>query len=210
MPSSPQLMDFYQIWFRGSSRGRNQLCGILWQSAHGFRFCEGSKFAISHWLGRSPLTQCWRYRAACDKSSISTRHMHACMIRLLHADLHWLDVKERVQYKLDVTELSSLGRRSFAVAGPTTSNSLSADLRDQMCSEESFRRSLKHSCSLSTSVSSALEVFYDAALYKSTLSVCLSIWCLSVCLCLYVYLSIYLSIYAHLVRRWKAARGRSL
>ena len=31
-----------------------------------FRFCEGSKFAISHWLGRSPLTQCWRYRAACD------------------------------------------------------------------------------------------------------------------------------------------------
>jgi len=38
----------------------------LLQSAHGFRFCEGSKFAISHWLGWSPLTQCWRYRAACD------------------------------------------------------------------------------------------------------------------------------------------------
>ena len=61
MPRSFQWMDFYQIWFRGSSRGHNQLCGILWQSAHGFRFCEGS-----HWLGRSPLTQCWRYRAACD------------------------------------------------------------------------------------------------------------------------------------------------
>ena len=60
-------MDLYQIWFRGSSRERNQLCGILLQSAHGFRFCEGSKFAISHWLGRSPLTQCWRYRAACDE-----------------------------------------------------------------------------------------------------------------------------------------------
>ena len=59
-------MDLYQIWFRGSSRGRNQLCGILLQSAHGFRFCEGSKFAISHWLGQSPLTQCWRYRAVCD------------------------------------------------------------------------------------------------------------------------------------------------
>ena len=42
-------------------------CWILLQSAHGFRFCEGSKFAISHWLGRSPLTQCWRYRAACDE-----------------------------------------------------------------------------------------------------------------------------------------------
>ena len=51
MPRSPQWMDFYQIWFRVSSRGRNQLCGILLQSAHGFRFCEGLKFAISHWLG---------------------------------------------------------------------------------------------------------------------------------------------------------------
>ena len=66
MPRSPQWMDLYQIWFRVSSRGRNQLCGNLLQSAHGFRFCEGSKFAISHRLGRSPLIQCWRYRAACD------------------------------------------------------------------------------------------------------------------------------------------------
>ena len=38
---------------------------------------------------------------------------------------------------------SSLGRRSFAVAGPTTWNSLSADLRDPTCSDESFRRSFK-------------------------------------------------------------------
>ena len=37
----------------------------------------------------------------------------------------------------------SLGHRSFAVAGPTTWNSLSADLRDPTCSDESFRRSLK-------------------------------------------------------------------
>jgi len=35
-----------------------------------------------------------------------------------------------------------------------------------------------HSCSLSTSVSSALEVFYDDALYKSTLSIYLSIYLL--------------------------------
>jgi len=40
-------------------------------------------------------------------------------------------------------QLSSLGRRSFAVAGPTTWNSLSADLRDPTCSDKSFRRSLK-------------------------------------------------------------------
>ena len=39
--------------------------------------------------------------------------------------------------------LYQLRRRSFAVAGPTTWNSLSADLRDPTCSDESFRRSLK-------------------------------------------------------------------
>jgi len=66
MPRSPQWMDLYQIWFWGSPRGPNQMCGILLQSAHGFRFCEGSKFAISHWLGRSPS------RAACD--NIFTRY----------------------------------------------------------------------------------------------------------------------------------------
>jgi len=50
MPRSPQWMDLYQIWFRarGSFLGRYQLCGILLQSIHGFRFCQGSKFAISH------------------------------------------------------------------------------------------------------------------------------------------------------------------
>ena len=39
----------------------------------------------------------------------------------------------------------------------------------------------KHFCSLSTSVSSALEVIYDDALYKSTLSIYLSIY-LFICL----------------------------
>jgi len=51
---------------RRSTRGHDQLCGILLQWAHGFWFCRRSKFAISFWLGRSLLTQCWRYRAACD------------------------------------------------------------------------------------------------------------------------------------------------
>ena len=52
----------------------NQLCGILLQLAHGFRFCEGWKFAISHWLGRSPLTRCWRYRTACDNFWNAANH----------------------------------------------------------------------------------------------------------------------------------------
>jgi len=72
----------YQIWFRGSSRGRNQLCGILLPSAHGCRFCKGSKFAISHWLCRSPLTQCWRYRAACDKKLSCRRETARCFVSL--------------------------------------------------------------------------------------------------------------------------------
>ena len=61
-------MNFYQIWFRGSSRERNKLWQILSQSAQGVWFYWGSKFAFSHWLGRSPLTQCWCYRATCDTS----------------------------------------------------------------------------------------------------------------------------------------------
>ena len=114
-----------------------------------------------------------------------TRKFDPGLSRLLHVDLHWLDVPERVQYKLGVTvrrcqqhkspqyltdcvmpasditsrqrlrsasrhqllvpryQFSSLGRRCFTVAGPTTWNSLSADLRDPMCSDESSRRSLK-------------------------------------------------------------------
>ena len=59
-------MDLYQILFRGFSGGHNQLCGILWQSAHRLRFCRGSKFVVSHWLCLLPLTQCWRYHVACD------------------------------------------------------------------------------------------------------------------------------------------------
>jgi len=47
----------------------------------------------------------------------------------------------RIRYVTD--SISSLGRRSFAVAGPTTWNSLSADLRDPTCGDDCFRRSVK-------------------------------------------------------------------
>jgi len=60
------------------------LCGILLQSAHWFRFCEGSKFAISHWLGRSPSTQC------CDRTSnLATL-----------SQLHWLPIQDRIKFKI--------------------------------------------------------------------------------------------------------------
>ena len=77
-------------------------------------------------------------------------------------------------------QLISLGRRSFAVAGPTW-NSLSADLRDPTCSDESFRRSLKTflfaNAKYGTSVSSALEGFLRRCAIKIDI----------------IYLSIYLS-----------------
>jgi len=44
---------------------------------------------------------------------------------------------------IGVVHVLTLGRRSFAVAGPMTWHSLSADLRDPTCSDESFRRTLK-------------------------------------------------------------------
>ena len=65
-PRSPQWVDLYQIWIRGSYRGHNQLCRIFFAVGSGVSILWGSKFAICHWLRRSPLTQCWRYRAACD------------------------------------------------------------------------------------------------------------------------------------------------
>ena len=66
LPRSPPSKDLHQNWHSGSSRGLSQLWQFFWQSIQGFGFCRGPKFAISHWLSRSPLTQCWRYRAARD------------------------------------------------------------------------------------------------------------------------------------------------
>jgi len=53
-----------------------------------------------------------------------------------------LDVEVR-QRGMTVPDHQDICHRSFAVAGPTTWNLLSADLCDPMCSDESFRRSLK-------------------------------------------------------------------
>jgi len=55
------------IWHSRRGRRRNHLWQIVWWSVEGYGFCGGSKIAISHWLSQWPLTQGWRYRAACDK-----------------------------------------------------------------------------------------------------------------------------------------------
>ena len=64
--------------------------------------------------------------------------------------------------------LSTYGRRAFAVAGPTVWNSLPKDMHDPDVSEDSYRQSLK---TFSTSVFSALEVFYENALYRFTFDI---------------------------------------
>ena len=56
LPRSPQWMDFYQIWYRRSPRGRNRLCWFFCRSVQGYWFCGGLKFAYPHRNWRSPLT----------------------------------------------------------------------------------------------------------------------------------------------------------
>ena len=119
-----------------------------------------------------------------------TRKYDHGLSHLLHVDLHWLDVADRVKFKLGLTvhrclitrrrttlltairssptspvgggyvqlivaiwivwivdvpryNRSILGRRSFSVAGPTVWNLLPDDLRDQGCTESTFKQSLK-------------------------------------------------------------------
>ena len=67
--------------------------------------------------------------------------------------------------------LNSYGRRCFAVAGPSTWNSLPDSLRDPALSLNIFRRQLKTHffAKYWRDVLSALEIFFENALYKFTL-----------------------------------------
>jgi len=128
-----------------------------------------------------------RSRIQCPKPRkvSATRKLDGGLSRLLHDELHWLDVTDRVQFKLamlmyrclhgmallypknsctptaDVAGrqhlrsasqrklivprygLNSFGRRCFAVAGPSTWNSLPDSLRDPALNLNIFRRQLK-------------------------------------------------------------------
>ena len=64
----PPWTDLHQIWLSASSCGRNHVCQILYRSFRGFdsvwvKICHSS---LTKPVSRSPLTQCSRYRAACD------------------------------------------------------------------------------------------------------------------------------------------------
>jgi len=174
------------------------LCNILWQSCNCNSVLAGAP--------RSAADKLQRVLNAAARLVSGTRIFDRGLSRLLHVDLHWLDVPERVQYKLSVTVhrcqqhkapqylidcvtpasdiasrqrlrsanrhqllvprhwLSSLGHRSFAVAGQwfgiccqltSVIGRVATSLSDVHW---------KHSCSLSTSVSSALEVFLRRAI----------------------------------------------
>ena len=66
--------------------------------------------------------------------------------------------------------LNTYGRRAFSVAGPMAWNPLPDLIRDPTSNTDCLRRLLKtySSCSRVTSASSALGVFNDYALHKST------------------------------------------
>ena len=66
LPRSPQWTDLQEILHGGSPCRRNHSFQILCWSVEGFWICAGWNFAILHFLSRSPLTQGWRYGAACD------------------------------------------------------------------------------------------------------------------------------------------------
>ena len=80
MPRSPPWTHMHLIWHSRRGHRRNHLRQIFWWSVEGCRFCGGSKIALSHWQSQWPLTQGWRYRAACDCD-----HQRVCMFVCLSA-----------------------------------------------------------------------------------------------------------------------------
>ena len=78
----------------------------------------------------------------------------ASRLRLRSANRHQLIVPR--------CRFNTYGRRAFSIAGPTVWNSLPDELRDPACSLNSF---LQQSRVISTSVTSALEVYLNEVLY---------------------------------------------
>jgi len=94
--------------------------------------------------------------------------------QILHDQLHWLDVPDRVLFKLAVTVhqcrvsgLTDVGHSQLLAGWLGT---LSRFIRNPTSSTDCFRQLLKTS-SRNTSAPSVLAVLYDNALYKSAHSV---------------------------------------
>ena len=112
---------------------------------------------------------CWwsllRYR--CDKrleprgwgvSIKSPQYLAECCVAVSElAGRQRLRSAQRRQLDVPRYQRSTFGRRAFSVAGPTVWNSLPNELKN--ATDEAFSRLLKHFCSVSTSVPSALEAY---------------------------------------------------
>ena len=84
-----------------------------------------------------PLTGQWRLPVLPNDTK-TVDHGIASRQRLRSPQRRHLDVPRHNR--------STLGRRSFSVAGPTLWNSLRDELRDQGCTESTFKQSLKTYC----------------------------------------------------------------
>ena len=80
------------IWHSRRGRQRNHLWQIFWWSVERCRFCGWSKIALSHWQSQWPLTQGWRYRAACDLGQFcgSNTYSEAWDLVLDHTVVLWI------------------------------------------------------------------------------------------------------------------------
>ena len=83
----------------------------------------------------------------------NTKKFDRGLSRLLHTDLHWLDVPERVQFKLCMTvrrrmqdkaarSATKFGDRAFAISGPQAWNGLPTNVRNSM-TLSTFKAALK-------------------------------------------------------------------
>ena len=182
---------------------------------HAFVTSRVDYTATPYWPGRRSSQQ-----TCC---SGCTRKFNSGLSRLLHDELHWLDVADRVfkhavlMYKslhgtaplymmesrtqtADVVSrqhlrsaiqrkivpcyrLDSYGRRCFAVAGPSTWNSLPDSLRDSALTLSIFRRQLKtHFCEILTRLTQRIRVFTARCTLVQSAVLPSHVVCLSVCL----------------------------
>ena len=72
-----------------------------------------------------------------------TKKFDRGLSQIMHVDLHWLDIPQRVNNYSFLDTISTYGRRAFSVAGPATWNCLSDELREPLLTANSFRELLK-------------------------------------------------------------------
>jgi len=120
-------LGYVSAW-RAAGRHRNCCCcGCIPVTAY---HCNLTSFQHSH-RARPSFNKVPHYLAdSCTLVSNIASRQHPRSAQRRHLDVPWHN-------------RSTLGRRSFSVAGPTVWNSLPGELRDQGCTESTFKQSLK-------------------------------------------------------------------